>query len=356
MPTPDATYPPSDEPSVARPPEPTPRRAVPPARRTRLHAVVDHIDAHLAEPLPLPVLAALAHVSPWHFHRLFQAEMGETVADCVRRRRLETAALRLLRQPPATVLAIAVDVGFGSAEALTRAFRLRFGMPPGAWRDGGWRDWATQRREAMRKLGQAQRNSGQGPTADDGDAEASLLIEAMPAMNPPAPDPDPTPVASSPLTVRLKTVPPRRLAYMRHVGPYGDPGIARLWARFEAWCRAQPFDGPRRVLGVGHDSPDVTAPEQCRYDCCVEVGEDFRASGDVGVQSLPGGWVACVEFHGPPEAIHAAWMQLFAQWLPESGYQTDDRPAFEDYGLPEVEVDPETGAFRCELCLPVRPV
>jgi AraC family transcriptional regulator len=46
-------------------------------------------------------------------------------------------------------------------------------------------------------------------------------------------------------------------------------------------------------------------------------------------------------------------MQLFASWLPASPYEADDRPALERYGAESV-LDPETGAFRCELCLPVR--
>jgi len=88
----------------------------------RINRVIDHIDAHLAEPLDLPTLAAVAHFSPWHFHRVFQAVTGETLADRVRRRRLEVAAAKLLASPPATALAIALDVGFGSAEVFTRGF------------------------------------------------------------------------------------------------------------------------------------------------------------------------------------------------------------------------------------------
>ena len=70
-----------------------------------INRVVDYIDAHLAESLDLETLADVAHFSPWHFHRLFQAFTGETLADRVRRRRLETAAARLLESPPQSALA-----------------------------------------------------------------------------------------------------------------------------------------------------------------------------------------------------------------------------------------------------------
>ena len=93
----------------------------------RINRVIDHIDGHLADPLDLATLAGVAHFSAWHFHRVFQAMTGETLADCVRRRRLEVAAARLLGLPPEPVLAIALDVGFGSARGvharLQRALR-----------------------------------------------------------------------------------------------------------------------------------------------------------------------------------------------------------------------------------------
>lgn len=57
----------------------------------RIHRVTDHIDAHLAEPLDLAVLASIAHFSAWHFHRVFQTMTGETLADPVRRRRASRA-------------------------------------------------------------------------------------------------------------------------------------------------------------------------------------------------------------------------------------------------------------------------
>ena len=126
-----------------------------------INRVVDHIDAHLAEALDLETVARVAHFSPWHFHRLFQAFTGETLADRVRRRRLETAAARLLATPPQSALRIALDVGFGSAEVFTRAFRAHFGVTPTAWRQGGFRAWARKHGVQLRKIHQADRKENQ---------------------------------------------------------------------------------------------------------------------------------------------------------------------------------------------------
>ena len=64
----------------------------------RFNKVLDFIDRHLAEPVDLAALADVAHFSPFHFHRLFRAWMGETLGDYLRRRRLEVAALYLMHR------------------------------------------------------------------------------------------------------------------------------------------------------------------------------------------------------------------------------------------------------------------
>src|SRR5690349_13073776 len=99
-----------------------------------MHAVIEYIDRHLDENLDLATLADVAHFSAFHFHRLFRALQGEPLGDYVRRRRLELAAVRLRSQADVPVLSIALGVGFGSAEAFTRAFSARFGLSPTAWR------------------------------------------------------------------------------------------------------------------------------------------------------------------------------------------------------------------------------
>ncbi len=153
--------------------------------------------------------------------------------------------------------------------------------------------------------------------------------------------------------VEVKTLPDMRLAYMRHTGPYGGPGISQLWQRFGAWAGRRGLMRPgRAMVGISQDSPDLTAPDRCRYDACVEVDADFRPKGEVGVQTLPGGRYACGEFAGTALDIHAAWQRMFAEWLPGSGWQADERPALELYD--RGGMDAATGSMACLLCMPVR--
>lgn len=308
----------------------------------RINRVVDHISAHLADTLDLQTLAAVAHFSPWHFHRLFQAMTGETLAECVRRLRLEAAAQRLLAVPPQPALAVALEVGFASAEVFTRAFGAHFGMTPTAWRRGGHRSWSAGRREQLSKIHQEVRKANQAAAADVQHHGGSWSTSQS------------THEQGTSMQVDVKTLPALRLGYMRHTGPYGHPDIGATWKRLWIWLGQHGLE-PQQIYGIVQDDPEVTPPEKCRYDCCFEVDAAFKPQGEVGVQTFAGGRYACAPFTGTGAEIHAAWMRLLGEWLPQSGYQADDQAALELYEGDFV-VDKTTGAFRCLLCMPVRPM
>jgi AraC family transcriptional regulator len=78
-------------------------------------------------------LARRAHLSRFHFDRIVTAAAGESPAAFRRRLLLERAAYRLLSEDTG-VLALAIDAGYGSHEAFTRAFARAFGMSPREWR------------------------------------------------------------------------------------------------------------------------------------------------------------------------------------------------------------------------------
>lgn len=88
-----------------------------------------HIETHLSQELSLETIAQAAGVSKFHLSRAFASTMGGSLAAYIRARRLGEAARRLLDGAP-DILAVALDAGYGSHEAFTRAFRLKFGVTP----------------------------------------------------------------------------------------------------------------------------------------------------------------------------------------------------------------------------------
>ena len=154
------------------------------------------------------------------------------------------------------------------------------------------------------------------------------------------------------MNVRVQELPSQRVAYMRYVGPYGARGIPELWNRFVTWAQARGLDlekSPR--LGVAHDDPAITQAEKCRYDACIVVPADFQPDRWVNVTDIPGGRFAIAEFTGTAHDIEGAWDRVFKTWLPNSGFQPDDRPCLEVYRGRSVD---DKTVFRCELCLPVK--
>jgi AraC family transcriptional regulator len=284
----------------------------------RMHAVIEYIDRHLDRKLELDVLAGVANFSPFHFHRLFRALLGEALGDYVRRRRLESAAVRLRSQDRVPVLSIALGVGFGSAEAFTRAFRARFGCSPTEWRK-------SKRGQTASKAGQASRSSRakNGASRKPETAMKVTIIERLPV----------------------------HVAYLRHTGVYG-PAIGKFWMTTVApWMATNNLIGRERY-GISLDDPLVTKPSQCRYDACVASPEGEVLTGNPNRKVIPGGKYAALTFEGTSAEIGAAWEALLRDWLPKSGLQLDSRPFFEHYPV-DGRYDAKTGRFTCNICVPV---
>src|SRR5262249_35834420 len=105
----------------------------------RVNLAIDHVVGHLDEPLRLRDLARVAMLSPFHFHRVFQALLGSTPAAFVQRLRL-AKALGILSPPrPASLTAIALACGFSSSSDFSRSFKRRFGVPPSSFDVDAWR-------------------------------------------------------------------------------------------------------------------------------------------------------------------------------------------------------------------------
>lgn len=305
--------------------------------KRRMNAVLDHIDRHLHTPLDLAALADVAHYSPFHFHRLFAAWLGESAAAYVTRRRLEVGALFLASNPALNVTGVSQLVGFGSPEAFARAFKRHFGLTPSAWQRDTPQRWEAlrqARRLQERKLDQVDRKDDQAPPPGPGH-HAGSFNEELVMMN-----------------VTVQTLPPVRVAYFRRLGAYG-PQIGQFWAEtVRPWIEAQDL-GAAPCYGVGWDDPQLTPPDKCRYDACIELPQGHTPSGTVSVQELPGGRYALAAFQGTGAELARAWQWLLTDWFPRSGHQLDMRPFFERLTASS-RPDPQTGAFACELCIPLQ--
>ena len=158
--------------------------------------------------------------------------------------------------------------------------------------------------------------------------------------------------------VEVKDMPELNVAYARHIGPYkGDSEVFKgLFEKLMKWA------GPRnlvkfpetKMLCVYHDDPKVTDEAKLRTDACMTVPVDTAVEGEIGSMTIPGGKFAVGHFELAPDEYEDAWKMIFAGWLPESGYQPDDRLCYELY-LNNPEEHPE---HKCivDICIPVKPL
>ncbi len=266
----------------------------------RILRVLVHVQAHLGDALDLAELAGLAHFSPYHFHRVFRGMVGEPVKEHVRRLRLERAAhrLKVTDQP---ITRIAFDAGYETHESFTRSFRAMFDESPSGFR------------EAHRRVPLLESPSNVHYSADG----------ALTGFCPIRADEDS-------IAVRIEVVDPIRVAFVRHVGPYDNAGAA--WQKLMAWAGPRGLFGPdTKVLGIGHDDPDVTPSDKIRYDACISVGDDFVAQGEIGAQTTGGGEHAIATHRGPYDQLGAVYAMLMGVWLPAHDREPREVGCFEVY-------------------------
>ncbi len=286
----------------------------------RVHRVMDHIEGHLDQDLALEDLARVARFSPYHFHRVFTGVVGESLYQFILRLRLEKAASQLLQQPGKSITAIALDCGFGSSATFARAFRAAFGRSASAWRKNG----KTNRKQGKETAPQDRYVAlVAGEQMGAPDLSWRQRMSQDPRNGRPAKKAD---------EVRIETIEPMLVAYVRHVGPYaGNAALfGELFGKLCGWAGPRGLLGPQaKMLTIYHDNPEVTEESKLRISVCVTVPPGTQGSGEIGVMELPGGKYVAARFEVSSDEFGAAWSWLMGTWFPSSGYQPDDRPCFE---------------------------
>ena len=252
--------------------------------QTRLSQVMAYIHDHLSEPLDLDRLAEVAHLSPYHWHRIYHALQGETLAATVLRLRLQRGS-GYLAQSTRTVADIARRCGYPNAQSFTRAFRQVYGKSPRAWRD------STSR----------------------------TPFEAVP----------PATVAGT-WPVDIREVPQLTVAGIDHRGSYMRIGQAFEASRIH--MAAQDLMTPdTRWLAVYFDDPFAVPEAQLHSRAGLSLAPGAAAKAPLVTFTLGGGPCAVLRFRGPYATMRAAYHWLYGSWLMNSGYAPADLPVFEEY-------------------------
>ena len=253
--------------------------------RRRIERVADVIRADPAAPHTLAALAAVAAFSPFHFHRIYRAIKGESVAQNVRHSRLAKGAL-LLASSSRDVGSIAFEVGYESAEAFARAFRQFTSLSP------------TEFRSSRKTLADLIPGKQHQPEAKEIAMDVSIIEQ-----------------------------PSRRVHALLNAP---EETIPETYRRLWEWQIARGLAGKAEfALGICYGDPE--GEDLLRYYAGVSYSAPTPTFGEVELHDIPGGCYGCHRLVGSYADIARKFHEIYGSWLPTSGFDPDDRPALEIY-------------------------
>jgi AraC family transcriptional regulator len=271
-----------------------------------------YIENNFAGELLLDEIASVAGVSRYHVSRAFGEAIGRPITGYVRGRRL-TEAAKALASGAADILTVALEVGYGSHEAFTRAFREQFGLTP----------------ESVR----AQRHLDNIELVEAHNMDMVMNHSVLKEL-------------AEPRFESRKAFLVAGLSARYDYESCGG-GIPAQWQRFAPYLGSVPGQVGSDAYGVRYNSDD----NGLDYLCGVEAGEFSQLPPELSRVRVPANRYAVFTHYGHISAIRSTWSTIWSKWLPKSGHQIADAPDFERY---DQRFDPRSGNGEVEIWVPLK--
>ncbi len=276
----------------------------------RINKVIGYINLHLGDDLDMKQLAKIGNYSDFHFQRIMRAYLGEPLGTYIIRIRLESSA-QLLRLTSMPVQEIALKVGYENPTSFNKAFKKRFNISP------------LEFRETI-NINYQHIKSKQIMIISD-------QISAQP---------------------KIKNVDPITVIFAQAIGPYGE-SATKAWEMVCKYAADKKLFGFKtQFIGISHDDPTITDEARLRYDACIAIRKEVKPEGEIGVKTIPGGKYAIFRHKGSYEKFTDSYSYIFGQWMPESGYEPDDRPGLEIYINDPEKTKPEK--LQTDIYIPIK--
>jgi DNA gyrase inhibitor GyrI len=150
------------------------------------------------------------------------------------------------------------------------------------------------------------------------------------------------------MNIVIEDIPSYRIAYIRETGPYGQNNVKTM-EQLKYWAKTHDLMKENSIiLGIAHDNPEFVLAENCRYDTCLVLPDEYGITDELVKEGvITGGWYAVMTISHTAEAVSEAWQTIFTQVL-KRGYQPDiTRPVIERYRAQMVN------NHLCELCIAI---
>lgn len=285
----------------------------------RLMRVLDYIDAHLDQDLDLATLSQIAAFSKFHFHRQFAAALDVSVHRYVQLARMKRATHALAWDETQSVTDIAMDAGYEAPDAFARAFRQRLTQSPSSFRKSpDWSSWL----------------SAFGPLDN---ARTKLMKITF--------DYD---------DITIREVPSTSVALLEHRGDRAT--LPQTLERFRSWCKARGLapDTGRSSFMIFRSEREPANPQDYSMDICVASDRPLNP-GDAPMRAdvIEGGRCAVLRYPGQSNNLEPAYQFLYRDWLPQSGEEARDFPAYVERKLMPIE-GTQAHEVVVELHLPLK--
>ncbi len=267
------------------------------------------IEFHSSDQVDLDEIAHFTGLSRFHLTRAFGQVTGYSVMRYLKARRLTEAARALAKGAP-DILSVALDVGYGSHEAFTRAFREQFGVTPESVR--------AQARLDRLALVEAYRR----------DQNMSTTVEAP----------------------RIEKVDLLLVAGFAERITYDNvASIPQLWQKLTPHIGHVPNEIPGYTYGVKLNSDN----DGFEYLAGVAVSAFEGLPREFRAVRIPPQTYAVFIHRGHISTIRETMKAIWSQYLPQSGLTPTDAPEFERYDIRRF--DPRTGNGEVDIFIPIQP-
>lgn len=266
-----------------------------------------YVESHSKANFTLQDVAAACDVSAFHLTRGFTASMGLPLMRYVRARRLSDAARRLVEES-GTILTVALDAGYSSHEAFTRAFLYQFELTP----------------EQLRAKG----------TLDNLQLTDPITMNStpLPQLAPP----------------RFETSKPMLLAGLSHLYEcQAAGGIPDQWQRLHPYLGHIPAQVGKVAYGVVYNF-DIDGG--FNYLCGVEIARPVDLPAALQMLPIPAHQYAVFSTKEHIATIRAMCSAIWNTWFPQSNCKPANAPTLERYGP---EFNPQTGQGGFEIWIAI---
>ncbi|WP_105615488.1 AraC family transcriptional regulator [Vallitalea okinawensis] len=295
----------------------------------RIHKVIDYIEHHLERSLSVDELSNVAGFSKYHFSRIFQGILHESLAHYVNRIRMEKTLFLLAHRLDKNMTDIAYALGFSDSAVFSRAFKNYYGISPREYR----KEYSKNCKDSF-LLSDYNKNTVKKEWANN-----------------------PFPVTGQ---ITIENLDEKQMVYVRHIGTYETLAkeYVNLMQTLFTQAKKQHFlvGDQNWLLAMYHDNPEFGEESQFRTSICLTVPKDIQIQEDgvLGMMKLEGGLYAVGHFKIQQEQYGDAWNYMYQEWITGSGYVPRNYYPFEVYRN-DASTD-ESHTHEVDIYVPIEPI